>query len=393
MTMQRSKMIRAIASFLVAILFVSCLSPTPNQTMNSPNVTQRSFYQGFMYQPYDWSEAAFEDTFQVMGDNSDIIGFFLDSYVPWNEAAEQKPYHPVQEQELQKRLNGIRPHQKVFLGTSLLGSDRVSLSGYLGETEEPRTGKWQDKTFDDPEVIAAYLNWCRDLINRFQPDYFMYVAEVDAGLVDVDDPRFQALFRAVQQIYPALKADYPTLPIMLEFMLESEEEMAKRAAVVQALLPYTDIYAVSTYPFLMTGGNPADIPKDWFSRVKDIAPDKPFSVVETNFLAQSFYHPTQGIPIPFRKKRLLIPAKPKWQAGYLEFLLSEANELDAEFVLHWGYRDLDQLQAILDGTGGPFDSNIHGFASLAKDCGLIDERGRPRPSWDVWQRWLALPLD
>ena len=392
MKMQKPKMIGTVTSVLVVLFFMSCLSPQSEPTMDASNVMKRSFYQGFMYQPYDWSEAAFEDTFQVIGENSDIIGFFLDSYVPWDEAAEQNPYHPVQEQELQKRLNGIRPHQKVFLGTSILGSDRVSLSGYLGETEEPRTGKWQNKTFDDPDVIAAYLNWCHDLINRFQPDYFMYVAEVDAGLVDINDPRFQSLLRAVQQIYPALKANYPTLPIMIEFMLENDEEMAKRAAVTQALLPYTDIYAISTYPFLMTGGNPADIPRDWFTRVKTIAPDKPFGIVETNFLAQSFYHPTQGIPIPFRKKHLLIPAKPKWQAEYLEFLLSEAHQLEAEFVLYWGYRDLDQLQAMMDGTEGPFDSTIHGFASLAKDCGLIDERGRPRPSWDVWQRWLALSL-
>ena len=91
--------------------------------------------------------------------------------------------------------------------------------------------------------------------------------------------------------------------------------------------------------------------------------------------------------MPLNSKKLLIPAKPEWQAGYVERLLRQANELDAEFVLHWGYRDLDQLQALLDGGGGPFDSTIHGFASLSKDCGLIDENGNPRPSFDVWRRW------
>ncbi|MEM7772813.1 MAG: hypothetical protein AAF327_20170, partial [Cyanobacteria bacterium P01_A01_bin.37] len=340
---------------------------------------------------YDWTEAAFEETFQVIGENSDIIGFYFDAFVPWDEALEKKPYHPVQEQEIQKRLNGIRPHQKVFLGTSLLGQDRVSLSGYLGENEVPRFGKWEDKSFDDPEVIEAYLNWCRDLINRFNPDYFMYVAEVDAGLFDIDDLRFQRLLNAVKQIYPVLKREYPQLPILIEFMLENDEEMEKRAEVTQLLRTYTDIYGVSTYPFLMTGGNPADISRNWFSRVKTIAPDKPFAVVETNFLAENFYHPTQGIPIPFRKKKLLIPARKQWQADYMEFLLSETNKLQAEFVLHWGYRDLDQLQALLDGTGGAFDSTIHGFASLSKDCGLIDEKGQPRPSFEVWQRWMSLP--
>ncbi|MGR3279288.1 hypothetical protein ACSYAD_29925 [Acaryochloris marina NIES-2412] len=390
--MQISKRVSYLLGLLaITLLVVVLASRLITKNMSQPHPEQRSFYQGFIYQPYDWSDEAFEETFRVIGENSDIIGFYFDGFVPWNEAAAKKPYHPVQEQEIQKRINGIKPHQKIFLGTSLLGSDRVSLSGYLGEYEIPRTGKWKDKTFDDPEVIAAYLNWCRDLITRFQPDYFMYVAEVDSGLVDVDDPRFQSLLRSVEQIYPVLKQEFPSLPILIEFVLENDEEMSKRADVTQLLLPYTDMYAVSTFPFIMTGGNPADIPRDWFTRAKKIAPDKPFAVVETNFLAENFYHPTQGIPIPFRKKRLLIPAREKWQATYIEFLLSEANRLQAEFVLHWGYRDLDQLQAKLDDTGGAFDSNIHGFASLSKDCGLIDEKGRPRPSFNVWQKWLSLP--
>ena len=290
--------------YLFGLLFITILLVTlsgvwSGEKMSHADHLNRSFYQGFIYQPYDWNEAAFEDTFKVMGENSDLIGFYFDSFVPWNESAERKPYHLVQEQEIQKRLNGIRPHQKVFLGTSILGSDRVSLSGYLGKDEVPRTGKWKNKTFDEPEVIEAYLNWCRDLISRFKPNYFMYVAEVDAGFFDVEDPRFQSLLRAVKQIYPTLKQEYPRLPILLEFMLENDEEMNKRAEVTQLLLPYTDIYAVSTFPFLMTGGNPADIPVNWFSRVRKIAPNKPFAVVETNFLAENFYHPTQGIPIPF----------------------------------------------------------------------------------------------
>ena len=375
----------------ITIFLVAIANLLPRENLSNTDDVNRTFHQGFIYQPYDWNEAAFEDTFKVMAENSDLIGFYFDSFVPWNESAERKPYHPVQEREIQKRLNGIRPHQKVFLGTSILGNDRVSLSGYLGENEVPRSGKWKDKTFDDPEVIEAYLNWCRDLIARFNPNYFMYVAEVDAGFFDVEDSRFQSLLRAVKQIYPVLKKEYPHLPIIIEFMLENDEEMSKRAEVTQLLLPYTDIYAVSTFPFLMTGGNPADIPANWFSRVRKIAPDKPFAVVETNFLAENFYHPTQGIPIPFKKKKLLIPAREKWQAEYIEFLFSEANKLEAEFVLHWGYRDLDRLQEMWDGTGGVFDSNVNGFASLAKDCGLIDEKGRPRPSFSVWQRWLSLP--
>ena len=85
-----------------------------------------------------------------------------------------------------------------------------------------------------------------------------------------------------------------------------------------------------------------------------------------------------------------------WLAIYFRCFISLTTfekwyKLESEFVLHWGYRDLDRLQAMWDGTGGVFDSYINGFASLAKDCGLIDEKGRPRPSFHVWQKWLSLP--
>jgi len=352
---------------------------------------QRSFLLGFAYQPHDWNEGAFDYAFDKVAEYGDIIGVFFDGHVPWQEAYENRAYHPVQEKEIQKRLNGIRQHTNLLLGLSILGGDRVSLAGNLGKTEAPRRGQWKDRTFDHPDVIAAYLNYCRDMINRFDPDYFVYVMEVDAGLKETDDPRFQSLLNAVKQIYPVLKEEFPELPILLEFMLENDEEMKKREQVVAALLPYSDFYAVSSYPFLMTGGDAANIPTNWFSRVREIAPDKPFAIVEGNHLAENFYHPTLGVSIPGTDKKLLIPGREDWQADYIRFLLQEAQDLNAEFVLQWNIRDLDQLTELLTGGGSVLDPDVEPFAALATDCGLFDEHGRARPASAIWKRWLELP--
>jgi len=374
------------------IVLLGCAACGSSEELQlAPPEGTRPFHIGFAWQPYDWSEEAFAETFRLIAEHGDMIGIYFDAFVPWQEAYDGNPYHPVQEAEIQKRLDGIQPHQKVLLGLSLLGGDRVSLSGYLGKDETPRTGPWRERTFDHPAVIEAYLKYCEDMIARFNPDYFIYVMEIDAGLTNVNDPRFKRLLAAVRQIYPSLKRRYPELPVLLEFVLQNDEETAKRAEVTRALLPYSDYYAVSTYPFLMTGGDASQIPQDWFARAKEIAPDKPFAVAETNWLAENFYHPTQGIPSPGRTDKLLIFGQENWQAQYLDFLFREARRLDAEFVLQWTVRDLDALQRILDASGGPLSSGTEPFAALATDCGLIDEDGRPRPALDVWRNWLGLP--
>lgn len=369
------------------LILLGILIAQPSLAQEPP----RKFHMGFAYQPHDWNDAAFAYAFQKVDEFGDMIGIFFDSFIPWQEAYDNSTYHAVQEAEIKKRLNGIRPGQKVLLGLSILGMDRVSLSGNLGETEGPRTGIWADKTFNDPQVIKAYLNYCARMIRLFNPDYLVYVMEVDAGLTSLKDPRFQNLLAAIKQLYPALKKAHPNLPILLEFMLENDEEMKKRAAVVHALLPYSDMYAVSSYPFLMTGGDAADIPRNWFARVKTIAPGKPFAIVEGNHLAENFYHPTMGIRLPGKKKRLLIPGTEAWQADYIAFLLEQAQSLDAEFVLQWNIRDLDQLMTLLAGGGSDWDPKIEPFLGLATDCGLIDENGRARPSLGIWRRWLDRP--
>ena len=347
---------------------------------------------GFAYQPYDWSEPAFDETARLLGEYGDIVGIFFDGAVPWPEAAAQQPYHPDQEADINRRLAIAKPHHDVLLATSLLGSDRVSLSRYLGATELPRPGVWQDRNFNSPEVISAYLNWCKDLIDRFAPDYFVYVMEVNAAFDDVNDPRFIALHDAIAQIYPALKAWYPDLPLIIEFMLMNDEGMAARQDVTSALLPYTDIFGVSTYPFLHAGGDPAQIQEDWFSRGKALAGDKPFAILETNHLAEDFLHPTLGVAMPGREGSVLIPGEPRWQADYLRRLFSEAQALNAAFVIQWTSRDLDLLADRLRGTGTAFDPDLQPMANLAKDSGLFDEAGRPRPALAVWEDWFLRPV-
>ena len=141
----------------------------------------------------------------------------------------------------------------------------------------------------------------------------------------------------------------------------------------------------------MTGGDPAEIPADWFSRVTELAPDKRWAVMETNHLAEDFMHPTLGIEVPGRDDRLLIPSNAEFQARYVQRLLTEAYANGAEFVTWWTLRDLDLLERQLNGWGNEWGTEKNPMAGLARDCGIYDGEGNARPSRGVWERWLALP--
>lgn len=213
------------------------------------------------------------------------------------------PYHPHVEADIQRRIDRQKEGQQVLVAVNMLASDRVSLTGYLAEIDGlERPGIWKDKDFDDADVIKAYLNYCRDLIQRLNPDYLMYGFEIDAAIIDPESARFQKLLVMVREVYTTLKQEYPDLKVVLGFNLGDAEYMEQRKAAISKLLPYTDIYAVSTYPFKFDGigGDASNIPADWFTKVRQIAPDKRFAVAETAFIAKNFTHPTLGMWIPFQ---------------------------------------------------------------------------------------------
>jgi hypothetical protein len=110
--------------------------------------------------------------------------------------------------------------------------------------------KWQNKRFNDPGVIEAYLNHCRRMIEHFDPDYAAYGIEVNM-LAENPPDRFEKYLEMTGAVYRALKQEYPDLPLFLTLQLESfiKDPRTGRNAV-ERLLPFTDYIAVSSYPFL-----------------------------------------------------------------------------------------------------------------------------------------------
>ncbi len=365
----------------------------PSQQWTGPVLPlHRTFHMGFTGFPYDATLQALIDTRAFINQHADIIAIHNDHGVPWPEALEgQDNYSQSLLNNITNALDGIDPNKAVYVSAtaqSPLRNDQ--LANYWGTTTNmPLPPDWATKPIDHPDVIAAYLNWCRFLIAQLNPDYFAYGIESNGGFSSINDPNFIRFHNFIQAIYPTLKTENPDIPIFLSVQTSNTD--ATRADFLELtaeLLQYSDWIAISSYPYfrwdpkspigITTAGHPNEIPADHLSAIRDLDPDKPIAIAETGYPAQDLILPTLGINQP---------ATPQWQQLYVNQLLRELNQFNAEFIIWFLPRDHDLLNDRIfpKGTTDP-------VFLIWRDTGLLDEAGLPRLALEYWNHWLGLPL-
>ena len=149
-------------------------------------------------------------------------------------------------------------------------------------------------------------------------------------------------------------------------------------AHIGPLVDLIDVVGISVYPYVFFDhadkGDPANLPANWFSQIQSIANGKPIAVAETAWIAERLEVPTFGVDVM---------ANAQNQADYMTELFTEAQALDAEFVVWWALVDFD---ALWNGALGQDP-----IARIWRDTGLFDESLNQRPALDAWQQQLMLP--
>lgn len=354
------------------------LLKSTSPSSSTPSAASRSFYMGFTPSEYDLTPAALEETYQFIQTNAELIVHHRAEGVPWPEALAKKPYHPNVEKDLQLRVQKRNPNQKVFLYLNPLAVTADGLANYWGETSNmERPGKWKDKDFDDPEVRTAYLNFCRDLIQRLRPDFMGYGIEVN-GLLKNKPQQWPKFVQFAKQVYTTLKAENPNLPIFVSIQIDTVWEDKNNEKAISDILPYTDYLAVSTYPYFSGYDDPRKLPRNYFSRIAALAPGKPFAVAETGFIAEDMQ--AFGVKAHGREER---------QNQYMQFLLEESNRLNAKFVVWFVPRDYDPFFEKVKSSGA--SAEVLALFKIWKDTGLVDGKEKGRAGLETWKQWLALP--
>ena len=370
----------AVAALLLAasLLLTSCAS-----LIGPGDTSYRSYAMGFTPFPYAMTEEAYIDTWEVISTDGDMAALHFDGGVPWQEAYDETAY-PTNFQNELDFSDGAVPFGHVrYVAVTPISDRRNGLALNRGEMpNESLPWPWNGYTFDDPEVIAAYKNHCEKMIDELDPDYFAYGIEVNS-LNWLAPGKWDAFVTLAAEIYPHLKMLYPDLPVFLTFQADAFHNYpTSQTAAIQEVLPYTDVVAVSGYPFtdpqLDPLGDPLAVRADYFTALADLAPDKPFAVAETAW-------PAETIDDPYW---IEIPASEETQLQYLELLFAECDYLDALFICWFFPRDYDDVWE----EYFQYDPEAALFRTW-RDTGLYAGDGTERQALLSWRQTLARPLE
>ena len=364
------------------VLLLSFCSCNDDNTINSFS-NERSFRMGFTPFPYDITAEAQQQSYTYAKTHGDIVLAHFDHGVPWNEALNNLPFP----EEIQNAINGtiaIKTNlNKIVLTATAININRNGLANYWNNNGAHQTlpSPWDSYSFDNNNVITAYLNYCRRIINRINPDYFAYSIEVNAEFLE-NTAQFNAYLIFAETVYTTLKNEYPSLPVFLTFQDQSFNKTKEELhSITRLLLEYSDMVAVSSYPFWQyqfpnQDANPDLFSDDWLRDIRALAPNKPFAISETGYIAEDLVMNDFGVHVS---------GNPLWQSNYLEKLFRESHELNAEFVLWFIYRDYDLLY---NNTTNPPP-----VFKIWRDNGLLDGSGNRRISHDTWDLWKSYTLN
>ena len=354
----------------VAVLFLSTSASWKLFAQNTATVSgSRPFRMGFTAFPHDVTVEAINQTRQFVRTNADLIAHHIEG-VPWAEALRNEPFPKELVSDRETKRSMTPPGAKVYLAVSP-GRGELKLAE-KGTT--PLPPELRGKTYDDPLVKKAYLNYCRRSLEFFKPDYLAIGIEVNE-IFSAGKDKWRAYVELHRQVYRELKKEHPDLPIFASYtlhnLIKARGEMLK---VCQELMPFNDFVAISFYPFFIS--ETPDAAFKWLMESFDQF-GKPYAIVETNDTAER---------LQFPKSKLVLNGTPETQAAYARILLALADQRRFRFVVLFIHQDYDTLWDAIKATAPEL------FMAW-RDCGLIDERGRPRPSFAVWRDYFNRPFN
>jgi hypothetical protein len=367
---------------LIKIILVAVLVATTGCD-KEPNTPTRSFYMGFTPFPYAISLEAVEYTYEQIETISDIIAHHFDNGVPWLEALANADFSENIMNDWSFRKSRTSAGKKVYVAVAALSNERDGLAKYRGDQDEmPLPDPWNTYDFGDVEVQQAYVNYCKRIIDYFEPDFFNM--NVEANLLYFLSPdKWNGFLQFHQFVYNELKTSYPDLVLfssvtgaqMLDGFITGNDHVQQRLAAMQ-ILDHSDLYGLSFYPYLSDyRGNP--YPENVFEELFNISP-KPLAVTETGYVAQSFTINTQGTDV-------MIESDEVKQNKYTDDLLKACQTRRALFVIQFLFKDYDELWAQ---AGSRTDLII-----AWRDSGLVDENGHERPALSTWKSFFARELN
>ncbi len=341
-------------------------------------VEMRSFHMGFTAWTHEATLEALDLTYERIATHGDITGQHFMGGIPWQAALGQTTYPDDVTSQTEFRSSKMPSGIPIYFALDSLNGGRDSLVDNWGVSEnETRSGDWSNRSWNDQEVIDAYVNFAGYLIDTFNPEYFNYGTEVSELIINDINGYYDFLIFA-EQVYTRLKATYPNVVFMVSVALKhpGSNQAVLLETELAALMPYADAVGISAYPFIFydqsNPGDPDNLPVAWLSQINNISMGKPIAVTETGWAAENVDIPSFGVDIA---------ATDLNQQNYLNHLFTQAEQLDLEFVIWFSITDYDVLWNDSMGQDP--------IARIWRDTGMYDENQQARVALTTWEEWLT----
>ncbi len=351
-----------------------CETLTPVQV----DATERSYRMGFTRWPPEATLEGIQRMDRFIEKHADLTALQFDGGVPWPEALVNKDFSAGLLADWTSTRTDIPADHALLISITPLNLTRTELVLYWGESDNmPLPDPWNSYQLDHPDVRAAYFNYARKVIEFFDPDYFAIGIEVNVAQVNA--PNTWIAYKELHKFhYPALKDEYPGLPIFATYTLshmnglDGGDRDSQRKEIAE-ILEYSDLIGLSVYPYgwFYPSGKADPIPDDLFDIALDF--DKPIAVTESGA-------PSQDFKVFGKQYRFSEEYQRKW----IDFLLHTAGENRFEFVVNWASLDFDKLLEIMP------DKETKDLATIWVYTGMERSNGCQKSALAVWDSHLQI---
>lgn len=357
---------------ILCIFFYSCKDD--NEIIE---IETRNFYMGFTPWPYDATQSAVDWTYSTIFSHGDIVSQHIEEGVPWQESYDSTAFSSNFMNEIQTRTIKNYENHSIVLSLNPLNMQRNSLAPYRGESEAmDLQSPWDTLQFNSSQVLIAYENYVKRMIQYVQPDYLIIGIEVNL-LLRNNPKQWDAYVELHSYVYSKIKEIYPHLPVGVSVFSvpycpewSNEDNLQVQLDGLKDINPYIDFLAYSVHPF-MSGLLAESFPDDYFKRLFSYT-TKPIAISESSYPAQLW----QTIKEPI----LTWNGTQDKQESFLYKMLEAAHQQNALFVIWFTVRDYDAL------WNGVMNQDPIGL--IWRDTGLFDEQGNKRKSCNTWLKWL-----
>lgn len=372
------RLLKLISILTVLALLFSC----GDENKDNPG---RSFYMGFTPWPYAATTAAVDDVYSFINTEGDIVAHHFQQGIPFtaSNTLDFNTYDAAVKNEINDRISKTSSGKVIYLAIDSLNGARNDLTDlWASSANMVRPAPWDALSFDDTAVITAYVNFSIAVIEKFRteygalPAYFNYATEISDLMIN-SPAKFDEFTTFAQYVYSSIKTAYPSIKMMVSIALKTPgiAEMITAKDGFSRIKDYVDVVGISTYGYAFYShpdkGNPDNLPADWLTQIKTIAPGKPYGVTETGWIAESLSIPSYS---------LNVTGSESYQNVYINKLLNEcSSELNAEMVIWFTSHDYDTLWT---------DTLGDDLSKIWKDTGLVSEMMTERSALSTWRSWM-----